>query len=224
MTFLDGTVFAFQYLTKKFMLVKKTLLIATLALCCYSLKAQYGPKVEFGLKAGLNDATMTDMGESVYGYYSRPSVNAGALLNIKFSERSSGFALQPEVMFSGQGGAYNIDRHTYITNLDYLNVPVLLQYQFRGGFRLETGPQFGFLFNAHDDNQGNVSSYYKKSDFGWAFGGGFISRSGFGVDARFNLGLSNINNDTTPGDNEYMNNDVFQIGIFYQFGHYFSRY
>jgi len=217
------------------MLVKKTLLILSLALSCYSLRAQFGPKIEFGLKAGLNGSNLTDMGSSVYGYEAIGSVNGGALLNIKFSDRRSGFALQPEVVFSGQGGVYSSNNydgyyHNYVTHLTYLNIPVLLQYQFRNGFRLETGPQFGALLNARETGYGdggggiNVKSDYKSSDFSWTFGGGFISHSGFGVDARFNLGLSDINNDTGAGNDENINNDVFQIGILYQFGHYYSRY
>jgi hypothetical protein len=217
------------------MLVKKTLLILSLALSCYSLRAQFGPKIEFGLKAGLNAATLTDMGGDVYGYSSIGSVNGGALLNIKFSDRNSGFSLQPEAVFSGQGGVYSSNNydgftyHNYTTHLTYLNIPVLLQYQFRNGFRLETGPQFGVLLNARETGYGedggvNVKRFYKTSDFSWAFGGGFISHTGFGVDARFNLGLSDINNDTSVGNDANINNDVFQIGIFYQFGHYYSRY
>lgn len=216
------------------MLVKKTLLILSLALSCYSLRAQFGPKIEFGLKAGINGANMTDMGSSAYGYEAIGSVNGGALLNIKFNDRRSGFALQPEVVFSGQGAVnsnyYEGYYHDYTTHLTYLNIPVLLQYQFRDGFRLETGPQFGALLNARETGYGdgnggvNVKSSYKDTDFSWAFGGGFISHSGFGVDARFNLGLSDINNETSVGNNENLNNEVFQIGILYQFGHYYSRY
>jgi hypothetical protein len=216
--------------------VKKTFIILTLALSCYSLKAQYGPKVEFGLKAGLNGSTLTDMGGDVYGYESIGSVNGGALLNIKFNDRRQGFAIQPEVVFSGQGGEYSSNAygdgfyHNYVTHLTYLNVPILLQYQFPHGFRLETGPQFGALLSARETGYGddrggnNVKSDYKTADFSWAFGAGFVSHSGFGVDARFNLGLSDINNDKGAGNDENINNDVFQIGIFYQFGHYYSRY
>jgi Outer membrane protein beta-barrel domain len=217
--------------------VKKILLIAVLALSCYTMQAQMGPgpQIEFGLKAGFSDATLTDMGQEVYGYSSIPSLHAGALLNIKFSDRASGFALQPEAVFSGQGGlsSYNSGGYYYnfTTNLVYLNIPVLLQYQFRRGWRIETGPQFGLLLSASDynyyDQGGTVDrkSIYHKSDFSWAFGGGFITRSGFGIDARANIGLSDINSDTNPGEDENMNNDVFQLGAFYQFGHpRYSRY
>jgi hypothetical protein len=205
--------------------VKKTLLITLVALSCYSVRAQ--GRVEFGLKGGINIANLSDAGQQVYDYSPRASLNGGALLNIKFSNGFSGFSLQPEAVFSGQGGIYGFNGHNYTTHLTYLNFPILLQYQFRDGFRLETGPQFGVLLSAREtgygDNNNNVSSDYKSTDFSWAFGGAFMSRRGLGIDARFNVGIYDINNDPAP-NNANINNGVFQVGLFYQFGHWYSRY
>jgi len=214
-------------------------MIAALALSCYTMQAQMGPgpQIEFGLKAGFSGATLTDMGQEVYGYSSIPSLHGGALLNIKFNDRINGFALQPEAVISGQGGlSYNTDNngytHNFTTSLVYLNFPVLLQYQFRRGWRLETGPQFGVLLSASDYNYYNQNgtidrrSIYQSTDFSWVFGAGYIWRNGFGFDARANVGLSDINSDKTPGEDENMNNEVVQIGAFYQFGHnpHYRRY
>jgi len=215
--------------------VKKTLLIAVLALSYYTMQAQMGPgpKIEFGIKGGFSVANMTDMGQSVYDYSPIPSLHGGALLNIKFDDRPSGFALQPELVFSGQGGVAPFpgsdgNTHNYTTDLVYLNIPVLLQYQFRTGWRLETGPQFGFLLSATETGYGehhvDTKDIYHSTDFSWAFGAGYMARNGFGVDARANIGFSDINSDTTPGQDENMNNDVFQLGIFYQFGHHYYRH
>ena len=46
-----------------------------------------------------------------------------------------------------------------------------------------------------------------------SFGGGYLVRSGLGVDVRYNLGISNIseNNDVD------VKNRVWQFGLFYQF-------
>ena len=40
---------------------------------------------------------------------------------------------------------------------NYINVPVLGQYMFANGLRLETGPQVGFLISSEAEN-GNSSS------------------------------------------------------------------
>jgi hypothetical protein len=72
---------------------------------------------------------------------------------------------------------------------------------------------------------GNVDDRdFKNTDFSWAFGLGYLATSGLGVDARYNLGISNINNTSRTAD---VRNSVFQFGLFYQFnntGYTHSRY
>jgi len=98
----------------------------------------------------------------------------------------------------------------------YLNLPGLGMYMFNSGFRLETGPQVGILLSAKY-KKGTVSedikNGYKDVDFAWVFGGGYIMPSGFGFDARFNLGLAKINDDASAK----RASRVFQVGVFYQF-------
>jgi hypothetical protein len=86
---------------------------------------------------------------------------------------------------------------------------------FDNGFRLETGPQLGFLASAKSDvgnMETDVKDDYTSADVAWSFGIGFLSEGGFGVDARYNLGLTDISKDEAG-----IKNNVFQVGIFYQF-------
>jgi hypothetical protein len=90
---------------------------------------------------------------------------------------------------------------------------------FDNGFRLETGPQLGLLASAKLKSGGtitNVMSDFTTGDFSWSFGASYLTHSGLGVDARYNLGINNINN---TGGTEKLQNRVFQAGLFYQFGH-----
>ena len=84
---------------------------------------------------------------------------------------------------------------------------------------MQTGPQVGILTSAKFENNSGVESsmksIVKSSDFGWSFGAGYLTSSGLGVDARYNLGISNIRK---PNDFE-VNNRVWQLGLFYQFRH-----
>jgi hypothetical protein len=90
---------------------------------------------------------------------------------------------------------------------------------FDNGFRLQAGPQVGFLVSAKT-KAGNVEVDYKDQtntiDFGLGAGAGYVHvPSGFGVDLRYNLGLSNINeNDAVKSHNR-----GFQAGVFYLFKH-----
>lgn len=170
------------------------------------LKAQ--THVELGLKGGLNVATLSTA-SSNSNIDPRISINLGGLAHIHVSKE---FAVQPELLFSGQGYK-GVD---YKVNLDYLQLPVLLQYMIGTGFRIETGPQFGALVSAKY-KAGNfttdIKNGYKTVDFAWVLGAGYLTSSGFGIDARYNLGLAKINDD----NNAKISNRVFSLGIFYQF-------
>jgi hypothetical protein len=49
----------------------------------------------------------------------------------------------------------------------------------------------------NDEESTDIKDDYKKVDFSWAFGASYVSNSGLGVDARYNLGISNINDDAS---------------------------
>ncbi len=58
------------------------------------------------------------------------------------------FAVQPEIVYSAQGAKHKADNVTTNYNLSYINIPVLFQYMFDNGLRLQAGPQVGFLIGA----------------------------------------------------------------------------
>jgi hypothetical protein len=106
-------------------------------------------------------------------------------------------------------------------NSGYLNIPVLFKYGHSSGFFGETGPQLGFLLSANVKSGGtstDVKSSYQSKDFSWAFGlGYFLNPVNIGIDARYNLGLTNLNKGGT-GATGTVKNSVFQVGVFYLFG------
>lgn len=165
-----------------------------------------------GLKAGVNISNLnnsgTDMGSKI-GFH------GGLLAHVHLAPN---LALQPEVVYSGQGAKYTVAGTEHSLNLSYINVPLQLQYMFANGFRLQTGPQVGFLANVKDKVSGTngetgffTSEDFKTVDFSWSAGLSYLGASGLGVDGRYNFGISNINN---AGSNVIKNN-VFQVGLFY---------
>ena len=189
--------------------MKKVFFIIAMVYSSMLLKAQ--THVELGLKAGLNVATLSTSDNS--NIDPRISAYFGGLAHIHISKE---FAIQPEVLFSGQGAKSTVGNVVNKANLNYIQVPVLLQYMVGTGFRLETGPQVGFLVSAKEkagDVTVDVKNSYKKTDFAWVFGAGYLTSSGVGFDARYNLGLSKINDDNHPK----ISNRVFSVGVFYQF-------
>ena len=164
--------------------------------------AQLSP-LQLGLKAGTNfSALKTDNRLSDH----RTGYHVGALAHIHLS---SHFALQPEVTYSSQGAEYNTSK----TKLGYINVPVLGQYMFGNGLRLQTGPQVGFLTAASSKGASEESiarRSLKDANFSWSFGASYLSKFGLGIDARYNLGLTNFSK------NDDLKNRVWQAGLFYQ--------
>jgi hypothetical protein len=165
-----------------------------------------------GLKAGLNVSNLSN--SSGYQMGSKLGFNGGLLAHIHLNPS---LALQPEVVYSGQGAKYTTsDGIEHALSLNYINIPLQLQYMFDNGFRLQTGPQVGFLANVTDKVRGAETNFFttqdfKTVDFSWSAGLGYLTYSGLGVDGRYNFGISNVNN---AGSNVLRNN-VFQLGLFY---------
>ena len=187
--------------------MKKILLVIVAVAASMLIRAQ---NAQFGLKGGINVASLNVQNE--VDFNSRTSFNIGGLAHIHVSPH---VAVQPELYFSGQGGQDNGE----VVRLNYINIPVLLQYMAGNGFRLQTGPQLGILVSAKDELDHvtvDIKDNLNTAEFGWSFGAGYLfPNTSVGIDARYNLGISNIRDD--GGNNT--TNRVFQIGLFYQFKH-----
>jgi hypothetical protein len=172
-------------------------------------------QIQFGVKAGANFATLAGNGSE--GATTKVDFHGGGFVHIPLV---NSFFLQPELVYSRQGAKATSDGVVFNINQNYLNIPVLAKYQHSSGLYGETGPQLGFLLSANVSAEGtsqDVKSSYKSTDFSWAFGVGYkIPLMNAGIDARYNLGLSNIAATEVSGYS--VKNNVFQLGVFYMFG------
>lgn len=188
--------------------MKRFLLVALLFSFGYIATAQHP---HWGLKGGINVANLAiDEGNNPD---SKIGIHLGGLAHIHLSDH---FALQPELMYSNQGWKRTSGNTDYKTKLHYLNLPVLLQFMTGSGFRLQTGPQLGVLMSARykvNDTETDIDDSYETPDFSWSFGASYVTMKGLGFDARYNHGITNINDQ--PGAD--FRNRVFQFGVFYQF-------
>ena len=167
----------------------------------------YAQQTHFGLKAGVNFTNLKQDPEE--DLQTKTGFHIGGLAHIHISDR---FAVQPEVMYSTQGT--KLDNFT--AKRDYINVPVLAQFMFGEGFRLQTGPQAGFLISAKnktDDTETDVNDVLETFDFSWVVGASYLFPAGIGIDARYNHGIT----DTYENTSVEQRNRVFQVGLFYQF-------
>jgi hypothetical protein len=184
--------------------MKATLFTVLLLGFSLLLKAQ---DTHFGLKGGLNISSLDVKRGGDWD--SKAGVHFGGLAHVHLAPH---LAVQPEIVFSQQGGEFGNDKW----KINYLNIPVLLQFMTGSGFRIQTGPQLGFAISSEVkqgdveyDNDDDVNTV----DFSWSFGGSYLFPGGIGVDARYNHGITNIYEPEVPE----VRNRVFQLGIFYQF-------
>ena len=192
--------------------MKKVLLFFVFATSLIVSQAQ----VKFGGKAGLNLSTFS--GDDADDIKSKIGFNIGAFAEIPVA---TSFAVKPELVFSTQGAKSDDNTAGDIKlAFNYLNIPLLGKYNTSSGFFAETGPQIGFLLSAKaksDDVDVDVKDQFKGTDFAWAFGIGYeMAESGFGVNLRYNLGLSNLPDD--DDDDASFKNSVFQLGVFKTIG------
>jgi opacity protein-like surface antigen len=189
--------------------MKKTYLLALAAIAGFAVHAQ---NVDFGLKGGLNLASWTNNSNGA-GYQNRLAYHVGGLAQINVSPQ---IAVQPEVVYSSQGTKYTLGTSEHSLGLNYINIPVMLKARIGSGVYAEAGPQIGFLTSVSDKVNSTETNFFttqdfKNTDVALGFGLGFQGSSGIGVDARYNLGLTNINN---AGSTNIKNN-VLQIGLFF---------
>src|SRR5688572_33202161 len=95
-------------------------------------------QTHFGLKGGVNFSSIEiDDGED---YEGKTGVHLGGLAHIHITRH---FALQPELVFSMQGG--EDESENLKLKLNYVNVPLLAQYMTADGFLLQMVPLLGIF-------------------------------------------------------------------------------
>lgn len=174
----------------------------------------YAQHVNFGFKVGLNVFNIENNNNSTFD--PRIGLNAGLIGHIHFTTH---FALQPELIYSSKGATYKLTNVDHKLHLNYLSIPILFQYMFNNGFRIQAGPEIGILLQAKQKTGSSnidVKDDFKSLDFGLAGGVSYVHPpTGFGIDLRYVKGLANINSEST----ETSKNQGFQVGVFYLLGH-----
>jgi hypothetical protein len=189
--------------------------LVLLTLITSSFIAASGQHPHLGIKAGVNLHNLRYKDRDASDF--RTGLHLGLQTHIHITRK---FAIQPELFYSMQGGTQ--ETQTFVedarTKLDYINLPVLAQYMFGNGFRIQAGPQLGFLLSAKTqigNFELDVKDEVKSIDISLPVGLSYVTKSGFGVDGRWAFGLTDIN-DRGAGAKTY--NNGAQIGVFYIFG------
>ncbi|MDP2454831.1 MULTISPECIES: porin family protein [unclassified Kaistella] len=203
--------------------MKKLVLGAAIAMSSLTFAQQ------FGVKGGMNVSSISKDG-GLSDTSSKIGFNAGVFMNAPLAEN---FSIQPEVLYNDLGSKVTYgsnDQNSYSTNLGYIAVPVMFQYNATPEFYLEAGPQVSFLVNANsklkDGNNSTITDWTKTAkdnlntvDFGVGIGAGYYFTPQLALTARYVAGVTKIGNDDNIIGKAYSDskNNNFQVGLAYKF-------
>jgi hypothetical protein len=203
-------------LRKTYVLVTMAVVVAVTLLMPAYADAQ---AVRFGVKAGVDfsklrgeivDAVVDGTPQDLFDFGTGTGFVGGAFVRIPVG---GGFAFQPEVLYQSRISKLDIPQFDDLipgefsasVRGNYLQVPVLLQWQpGDSGLRpvLFAGPAIAFRLDATVRAEAfgmaeeeDVTDETKSSDFGLIFGAG-LAFGRFGAEVRYDLGLTNIADDS----------------------------
>jgi hypothetical protein len=179
------------------------------------------PRVEFGIRAGLNLASVhgDDVSFDDVSPENRVAFSGGLFAGIRITPS---FLIQPEVLYTQKGARYEAAGEEAELELDYLEVPVLLKGRFGSGTARPSvfvGPAVAFKVSGKTRFRGEEEDVedVKGTDFGIVFGAGldFAAGSGaFTIDARYTLGLTTLADSPDPDD---VKNGAWTFSVGYAF-------
>ncbi|WP_333599951.1 porin family protein [Flavobacterium sp.] len=180
---------------KKIILTIAVVMAATFA-NAQDKKGGSSSDMKFGVKAGYTNSTFT--GDTPSGLKANGGFYIGGLVDFSVSET---FHVQPELLYSIEGAKDN--------KLNYLRIPIMAKYYIMEGLNLQAGPELAFKAGGDD-----IKDQAKSLDYGLGIGAAYELESGLMFDARYNLGLANIDDSGSGGN---VKNVSFNIGLGYRF-------
>jgi hypothetical protein len=150
-----------------------------------------------GIKGGANIIKIDGRSfkdEFRYGYHLGGFMELGLGTN---------WSINPEVLFNQYSTTVDSNfNHIYqnVLNpsyqshvkLNYLSIPIVINYKLIGPISLQAGPQFGILIDKNKTLLQNGASAFKNGDFS-LLAGAQVKLGGIRVNGRYVIGLSNIN-------------------------------
>jgi Outer membrane protein beta-barrel domain len=179
-------------------------------ICANAAMAQF----KLGVKAGANITKINGVSfkdEFRYGYH------AGGFLEIGLGSK---WGIQPEVLFNQVSSRVDsnfshvyqnaVNLNTYKdVKLQYLSIPILLNYKLGNILTLQAGPQFGILQNGGNTLLQNGKNAFKSGDLSM-LGGAQINISKLRLTGRYVVGLNNISD---ISDQNKWKNQGFQLSV-----------
>ena len=185
--------------------------LVMLAITAFIFSAAHSQGFHLGIKGGANISKLTGKTfteEFGYGYH------LGGFAEIGLGDK---FSIQPEVLFnqysqdtaSKFNTVYDLKASRGNIKLNYLTIPILLNYKASSFLSLQAGPQFGILMDQNVTVVQNGKEAFSKGDFSM-LAGVQLKLASFRVYGRYVVGLSNLND---IDNKDKWKNQGFQVGV-----------
>src|SRR5688572_720856 len=167
--------------------------LLTLVIAVFTFSAA-NAQFHLGIKGGANMSKITGKSfseEYEFGYH------LGGFAEIGLGKK---FSIQPEVLFnqyntrtdSSFKDIYQVGPESFKdVQLNYLTIPIMLNYKLGSALSLQAGPQFGILMSEDNNLLENGQDAFSKGEFAMA-GGVQLNLSNFRISGRYFVGLNNI--------------------------------
>ena len=168
--------------------MKKSGLVIILFCISHSLFSQnFNAGMRFGVCASQVD------GDRLVGF-DKAGVIGGLFVN---RDLSKSFTLQMEMVYIQKGSRKptDINNSFYLLRVNYVEVPLILQWHLTPKFSLAAGPSFATLVGSHEENEYGVfnsNSSFKKFELSGNFGLVYKLSDNWSFDGRYNNSLTTI--------------------------------
>ena len=178
-------------------------------------KAQQGFGIRGGVVASDQKISIANLIDA--NPKSKLGLDLGVVYNLPLS---SNFSLQPEIHYTQMGWKVNAFITDLSANFDYIRIPILVKYDVlpkneKLSLSPFAGPYLAHLVKEDVDLLSDVLNDIplKKVDVGIDFGLMLNLQSGFFLDVRYMLGLTNLNDLNTGVELGDINNKGISVGV-----------
>ena len=195
---------------------------------CLILITPYFALAQFGIKAGLNFAKVSNAAS--INSSNKSGFNVGLFLAPRSNKIPSS---RTELVFSRQGYDYKTSSNTGNVNLDYIQMGQLASINITKYVSLLFGAQTAYLISVQADSTktsggssgsyNNIMHLYNRIDYGYALGAEVHPVSGLVLGARYNVSLAKVYKDIQSFQrpsfsSEDAKNNVVQVFAGWRFG------
>ena len=177
-----------------------------------------------GLHAGISASQIS--GDNLSGF-DKPGFYGGGFVNL-FVNKKHG--LQMGLSYIGKGSRKlakpnDGDPTSYKLSLNYIELPLLYKYVYRGEFGVDVGPYFSVLINSkEEDESGEISrvAEFEKFDFGGLISLSYLITDNLKFEISISTSLTKVR-EHGSGSTYRLNKGQYNNVVMFSFGYQFNK-